>query len=451
MQLKASVHRKLLKVMDLNEARRIPLQQLHAQCVERMDSLLLEEKIPLSGPEKQQLIREVMDEVFGYGPLDEFLRDPLISDILVNGPHKVYIERQGRLESTDATFLDNDHLMRVIRRIADNVGRRVDESTPMLDARLPDGSRVNAIVPPLALDGPALSIRRFGDQSAGHAEADRDRRPAGGDGRSSSRPASSARLNILISGGTGTGKTTLLNALSRWIPAGERVVTIEDAAELQLQQQHVVRLETRPPNIEGKGEVTQRDLLRNSLRMRPDRIIIGEVRGGEALDMLQAMNTGHEGSMTTVHANSPRDALRRIENMVSMAGLNYPVHAIRDQISSALNVLIHLGRLAGGRRKIMQICEITGMEGDTICLHEICSVSTRQGVDEHGNAYGDFEVCGVRPRLLSRAQGLRRGDAARACSAAHPAETRNNPRRAEAHDREEDSGANHGQARDSRR
>ena len=351
-------------------------------------------------------MREVMDEVFGYGPLDEFLRDPLVSDILVNGPHKIYIERQGRLETTDAKFLDNDHLMRVIRRIADNVGRRIDESTPMLDARLPDGSRVNAIMPPLALDGPAVSIRRFGTnpldmQKLIAVDALREEMAV------FIEACVQCKLNVLISGGTGTGKTTLLNALSRWIPSSERIVTIEDAAELQLQQAHVVRLETRPPNIEGKGQVTQRDLLRNSLRMRPDRIIIGEVRGAEALDMLQAMNTGHEGSMTTVHANSPRDALRRLENMVSMAGLNFPVQAIRDQISSAIHVLIQVGRLPGGRRKIVQICEITGMEGDTICLHDLFRF-TQTGIDEFGNAYGDFEVCGVRPALLSRlkAQGV---------------------------------------------
>jgi pilus assembly protein CpaF len=400
LQLKARLHRKLIQVMNLAEARRVPLQQLHAQCAERVEALLREERIPLSGPEKQQLIREVMDEVFGYGPLDEFLRDPLVSDILVNGPHKIYLEKQGRLEATDATFLDNDHLLRVIRRIADNVGRRVDESTPMLDARLPDGSRVNAIIPPLALDGPTVSIRRFGTnpldmQRLIEIDALRPEMAV------FVEACVQCKLNVLISGGTGTGKTTFLNALSRWVPAGERVVTIEDAAELQLQQPHVVRLETRPPNIEGKGEVTQRDLLRNSLRMRPDRIIIGEVRGGEALDMLQAMNTGHEGSMTTVHANSPRDALRRLENMVSMAGLNFPVHAIRDQVASALNILIQLGRLSGGRRKIVQICEITGLEGETICLHELFRFN-QKGVDEQGNAFGDFEACGVRPNVLTR-------------------------------------------------
>ncbi|UCD49276.1 MAG: CpaF family protein, partial [Phycisphaerales bacterium] len=359
-----------------------------------------EEKIPLSGPEKQQLIREVMDEVFGYGPLNEFLRDPTVSDILVNGPHKVYIERRGRLESTDATFLDNDHLMRVIRRIADNVGRRIDESTPMLDARLPDGSRVNAIVPPLALDGPAMSIRRFGTNPLDmerliELEALREEMAM------FAEACVQCKLNVLISGGTGSGKTTFLNAVSRWIPSGERLVTIEDAAELQLQQEHVVRLETRPPNIEGKGQVTQRDLLRNSLRMRPDRIIIGEVRGSETLDMLQAMNTGHEGSMTTVHANNPRDALRRLENMVSMAGLNFPVHAIREQISSALDLIVHLDRLAGGARKVVQVVEITGMEGETICLHDLFRF-VQKGVDVNGNAYGDFEVCGVRPQVLNK-------------------------------------------------
>jgi pilus assembly protein CpaF len=341
-----------------------------------------------------------MDEVFGFGPLEGLLRDPYVSDILVNGPSQVYIERNGLLEPTDVSFADEGHLMRVIRRIGENVGRRIDESAPMLDARLPDGSRVNAIIPPLSLDGPALSIRRFGvnpidihrllkmdaltDDMAFFLEA-----------------CVRCKMNILISGGTGTGKTTLLNALSRWIPSGERVVTIEDAAELQLQREHVVRLETRPPNIEGQGCVTQRDLLRNSLRMRPDRIIIGEVRGAETMDMLQAMNTGHEGSMTTVHANNARDALRRLENMVTMAGINYPVHAIREQVSSAMDVLIHLDRMTGGSRKIVKIVEITGMEGDTICLHDVFRFN-QTGVDDSGRAYGHFEACGVRPLLLDK-------------------------------------------------
>lgn len=400
LHVKARVHRKLLQAMDLNEARRIPIDQLYTQCAERVESLLREERIPLSGPEKQQLVRDVLDEMFGYGPLNELLRDPRISDILVNGPHKVYIEREGKLEETDVTFLDNDHVLRVIHRIANHVGRRIDESTPMLDARLPDGSRVNAIIPPLSLDGPSMSIRRFGTNPLSM-----ERLVEGSALRKEMAVFIEAcvqcKMNMLISGGTGSGKTTLLNALSRWIPGGERLVTIEDAAELQLQRDHVVRLETRPPNIEGQGEVTQRDLLKNSLRMRPDRIIIGEVRGAEALDMLQAMNTGHEGSMTTVHANNPRDALRRLENMVSMAGLNLPVRAIREQISSALDVLIHVGRLVGGSRKIVRIVEIIGMEQDTISLQDIFTF-TQTGIDEDGNAYGDFEVCGVRPRLLNR-------------------------------------------------
>ncbi|MFC1761631.1 CpaF family protein [Planctomycetota bacterium] len=400
LQIRSRLHRRLLQTLDLSEARRIPLDQLHKECAKRVDALLQEEQIPLSGPEKQQLIREVMDEIFGYGPLDELLRDPYVSDILVNGPNKVYIERQGRLESTGVTFLDNDHVLRVIRRIADNVGRRIDESTPMLDARLPDGSRVNAIIAPLALDGPSMSIRRFGTNPL-----DMERLVAIDAMREEMslfiEACVQCKMNMLISGGTGTGKTTLLNALSRWIPADERVVTIEDAAELQLQREHVVRLETRPPNIEGEGEVTQRELVRNSLRMRPDRIIVGEVRGSETLDMLQAMNTGHEGSMTTVHANSPRDALQRLTNMVSMAGINYPVHAIREQVSSALDVMIHLQRMTGGQRKIVQIVEITGMEGDTICLHELFRFHQR-GVDAEGHAQGDFEACGVRPKLISK-------------------------------------------------
>ncbi|MHC4131239.1 MAG: CpaF family protein [Planctomycetota bacterium] len=398
--IKVKVHRRLIEILDLNEARRIPIEELHKECSHRIDALIAEYQYPLSGPEREKLLHEVMDEVFGFGPLEPFLRDPGISDILVNGPHLIYIERFGQLEKTNATFVDEAHLLRVIRRIGQNVGRRIDESSPMLDARLPDGSRVNAIIPPLSLDGPALSIRRFGvnpidmprllelnsltQELATFIEA-----------------CVQCKMNILISGGTGTGKTTLLNALSKWIPDGERVVTIEDAAEIQLQRDHVVRLETRPPNIEGKGIVTQRNLLRNSLRMRPDRIIIGEVRGGETLDMLQAMNTGHEGSMTTVHANSPRDALRRLENMVSMSGINYPVRAMREQISSALDILIHIERLLGGSRKIVRIVEITGMEGDIVCLHEIFRFN-QVGVDGNGHAYGQFEACGVCPQLIDR-------------------------------------------------
>jgi pilus assembly protein CpaF len=399
-KIKATVRRQLIDSLNLVEARRMPLEQLQAECSRRVDILLTEQRFPLTARDKQQLLREVMDEVFGLGPIEEFLRDPLVSDILVNGAQQIYVERFGVLEPTIATFRDDEHLLQVIQRIANSVGRRIDESSPMLDARLADGSRVNAIIPPLALDGPAMSIRRFGTVPIDMNKlVELDSVPD--DIFLFLQSCVRCRMNMVISGGTGSGKTTLLNALSKWIPKGERVVTIEDAAELQLPREHVVRLETRPPNIEGRGEVTQRDLLRNTLRMRPDRIIIGEVRGPEALDMLQAMNTGHEGSMTTVHANNPRDALRRLENMVSMAGLNYPVHAIRQQMASALNLLIHLGRLTGGRRRLMSVAEITGMEGDTVCLQDLF-VFRQEGVNSGGHAYGRFEACGVRPRLLER-------------------------------------------------
>jgi pilus assembly protein CpaF len=399
-EIRTRVHRRLLETLDLNEARRMPVEQLHNECSRRVDALLNDQGTPLSAPEKRQLLRDVMDEIFGLGPLEEFLRDPTISDILVNGPGKVYIERQGRLEGTDAVFRDDAHLIHVIQRIAARVGRRIDESSPMLDARLQDGSRVNAIIPPLALDGPALSIRRFG---ARPIEIDTliQLKSMTEEMAMFLQACVKSKLNILIAGGTGSGKTTLLNVLSKWVPAGERMVTIEDAAELKLQREHVVRLETRPQNIEGKGEVTQRDLLRNSLRMRPDRIIIGEVRGAESLDMLQAMNTGHEGSMTTVHANSPRDAMGRIENMVSMAGLNFPVRVIRQQMASALNLVVHLNRLTGGKRRLVYIAEITGMEGDVICLQDLF-VFKQSGVGPDGHAKGQFESCGVRPRVLDR-------------------------------------------------
>ncbi len=404
--LKAHVHRRLLETLDLSEAQRIPFDQLRRECSLRVDMLLNEQQWPLSAQERREVVQDVLDEVFGLGPVEEFLRDPHISDILVNGPRHVYIERQGCLEETDATFRDYGHLMQVIQRIGSRVGRRIDESMPMLDARLADGSRVNAIIPPLALDGPAMSIRRFGT-IAMTSEQLTELESIMPEMATFLEACVRCRMNLLISGGTGSGKTTLLNVLSHWIPAHERVLTIEDAAELQLQRKHVVRLETRPPNIEGRGEVTQRDLLRNSLRMRPDRIIIGEVRGAEALDMLQAMNTGHEGSMTTVHANNARDALRRTENMVSMAGLNYPVHAIRQQMASALNILVHLSRMTGGRRRIVDVAEITGMEGDVVCLHDLFKF-VQTGVGEDGHAKGHFEVCGVRPRVLERleAEGI---------------------------------------------
>ncbi len=398
--LKARVHSRLLATLDLVEAQRMPFEQLHRECSRRVDTLLNEQRVPLTAPEKQQLVRGVMDELFGLGPLEEFLRDSTVSDILVNGAHQIYVERDGTLYRTDATFRDQAHLMQVIQRIAARVGRRIDESTPMLDARLADGSRVNAIIPPLSLDGPSMSLRRFGT-----VPFDVDRLTS----MDSLTPEMvvfieacvQSRVNVLISGGTGSGKTTLLNVLSKWIPSNERVVTIEDAAELQIQREHVVRLETRPANVEGQGCVTQRDLLRNSLRMRPDRIIIGEVRGAEAFDMLQAMNTGHDGSMTTVHANNPRDALRRVENMVSMAGLNYPVSVIREQMASAIHLVLQLDRMTGGKRKIVSIVEITGMEGSTVCLQDIFRFR-QTGVDPSGQATGSFEACGVRPQLLDR-------------------------------------------------
>ncbi|MHC5140162.1 MAG: CpaF family protein [Planctomycetota bacterium] len=399
-RIKSSVHQRLLGALNLHEVQKYPLEQLQKECSSNVDAMLAQEQYPLTGPEKQQLLREVLDEIFGLGPMEPLLKDPLVSDILINGPKQVYIERQGRLSKTKVTFKDDAHLMRVIQRIATNVGRRVDESTPMLDARLDDGSRVNAIIPPLALDGPSVSIRRFGTNPI-DVQKLLELESITEDMVFFLESCVQCKVNVLISGGTGTGKTTLLNALSKWIPAGERVVTIEDAAELQLQREHVVRLETRPPNIEGKGRIAQRDLVRNSLRMRPDRIVVGEVRGDEALDMLQAMNTGHEGSMTTIHANTPRDALRRLENMVSMAGMSIPVKAIREQISSALDVLVQIGRLVGGRRKIVNIAEITGMEGDTVCLNDIFRFQ-QQGVDSDGNAYGRFESCGVRPQLVEK-------------------------------------------------
>ena len=405
-ELKARVHRRLIETLDLVAARRMSVEQLHRECSRKVDELLGKQGRPLSAAEKNQLVHELMDEVFGLGPLEDFLRDPTISDVLVNGSQQIYIERYGVLEKVEGSFRDDEHLVQVIQRIGARVGRRIDEGSPMLDARLADGSRVNAVIPPLALDGPALSIRRFGT-----IPIDQEKLLEFGTWVKEMALFLEAcvrcKMNILISGGTGTGKTTLLNAISKWIPAGERVVTIEDTAELQLQREHVVRLETRPANIEGKGEVVQRELLRNSLRMRPDRIIIGEVRGAEALDMLQAMNTGHEGSMTTIHANNPRDALRRLENMVSMAGLNYPVRVIREQTDAALDVLIHLSRVTGGRRKLVRISEVTGMEGQTICLHDLFRYK-QLGVGPDGHARGQFEACGIRPKLMARmeAEGI---------------------------------------------
>ncbi len=399
-ELKTRVHTRLIETLDLAQAQRLDEETLRRECLRRVEGLLNEHKIPLTSNEKKQLVLEVMDEIFGLGPIEELMRDPMVSDILVNGPNQVYVERAGVLKPTKVRFRDVPHLMMVIGRIAARVGRRIDESSPMLDARLADGSRVNAVIPPLSLVGPVMSVRRFVKSAIGPDELVN----LGSWSREMCtflEAAVRCKLNIVVSGGTGTGKTTLLNVLSRWIPTGERVITIEDAAELKLQREHVVSLETRPQNTEGRGEITQRDLLRNSLRMRPDRIVIGEVRGPETLDMLQAMNTGHEGSMTTIHSNSPRDALRRIENMVSMAGIQFPVHVIRDQMSSTIHLIIQIARMTGGRRKLVSIAELTGLEGEVILMQDIFHY-VQTGIDAEGHAKGHFEACGIRPRVLQR-------------------------------------------------
>jgi pilus assembly protein CpaF len=375
-------------------------EQLKSEVSRLAEGLIAVENAPLSANERERLVEEVRHELFGLGPLEPLLADPTISDILVNAPQNIYIERRGKLERTDVAFKDDEHLMRVIERIVSSVGRRIDESSPMVDARLADGSRVNAIIPPLALDGPVLSIRRFGADPLKMAKLI-ELGAITKDIAEMFEMCVRARLNVLISGGTGAGKTTLLNALSGYIPEDERIVTIEDSAELQLQQPHVVRLETRPPNIEGRGEVTQRDLVKNALRMRPDRIVIGEVRGGEAIDMLQAMNTGHDGSLTTIHANTPRDALARIETMIQMTGMRLSDRAMRQQIASALNLVIQAARLSDGTRRITSISEITGMEGETITMQEIFQYE-RKGVDKDGRVIGRFRPTGVRPRFAER-------------------------------------------------
>lgn len=393
--LKAKIHRKLIERLDFSNIELIEKDLLSREISRIVESLIIEEKTPLSAAERESLTVDIIHETFGLGPLEPLLTDPDISDILVNRYNQVYIEKFGKLSKVDLTFRDDNHLLQIIDRIVSKIGRRVDESSPYVDARLPDGSRVNAIIPPLSLDGPVLSIRRFGvdplKMSDILALASLNQNMA-----KILEGCVKARLNILISGGTGTGKTTLLNILSEFIPHNERVVTIEDSAELQLKQEHVVRLETRPPNIEGKGEVTQRDLVRNTLRMRPDRIIVGEVRGGEALDMLQAMNTGHDGSISTVHSNTARDALARLETMVLMAGMDLPERAIREQVASAVNVIVHLSRLADGSRKVVSISEITGMEGNTIVMQDIF-LHIKKGIGPDGIVQGEFVPTGVRP------------------------------------------------------
>jgi len=399
-QVKADLHRKILDRLDLEKLGRTPGDAARDEVLVLIRNSVNSEAVPLSFAERERLAREILDEIFGLGPLEPLLKDPSVSDILVNRHDRVYVERAGKLEVTGLSFKDNQHLMQIIDRIVSRVGRRVDESSPMVDARLQDGSRVNAIIPPLALDGPCLSIRRFG----------RDPITARNmiDNKTLTEPmlellsaVVKGRLNVLVSGGTGAGKTTLLNVLSAFIPNSERIVTIEDAAELQLKQEHVVRLETRPPNIEGKGAVRMRQLVINSLRMRPDRIVVGEVRGEEAFDMLQAMNTGHEGSLTTVHANSQRDALARVENMVSMANLSIPERAVRHQVASAIHVVVQIARLADGTRKVLTISEITGMESDVISMQDVF-VFDRAGIDESGRVRGVFRATGIHPHFAER-------------------------------------------------
>jgi pilus assembly protein CpaF len=398
--LKREVHETVLDRVELERLARFPHEQVRQEIATLVNLIIDEQRVLLNDNERRQLTVEIYDEMFGFGPLEPLLKDPTVSDILVNTGRQTYVERRGKLELTDVVFYDDAHLMKVIEKIVSRVGRRIDETSPMVDARLPDGSRVNAIIPPSAIDGPLLSIRRFSVnplQVSDLVEL-----------RSLTPPMaqllqalSKAKVNVLVSGGTGSGKTTLLNILSGFIPEDERVITIEDAAELQLRQPHVLRLETRPPNIEGKGEITQRALVRNALRMRPDRIILGEVRGGEALDMLNAMNTGHEGSLTTIHANTPRDALTRLENMVSMAGLTMPAKAMRQQIASAITVIVQAARMTDGRRKIISISEISGMEGDIINMQEIFTFQ-RTGVDKDGTVHGHFRATGVYPKFAER-------------------------------------------------
>jgi pilus assembly protein CpaF len=394
-EIKEQTHAELLDRLDLSLINKVSKDEARAQIRSTAAAVLSENSAPLNAEARQRVVQCIEDEILGLGPLEPLLQDPTVSDILVNGPTQVYVERRGKLEITDVTFSSDRHLINTIDRIVSAVGRRIDESSPMVDARLADGSRVNAIIPPLALDGPAMSIRRFakellnvedliqlGSMTAEFAEV--------------IGAAVRGRLNVLVSGGTGAGKTTMLNLLSSFIPTDERIVTIEDSAELQLRQPHVVRLETRPPNIEGKGQIAARDLVINSLRMRPERIIVGEVRGGEALDMLQAMNTGHDGSLTTIHANSPRDALSRVENLVSMTGITFPIKALREQIASAIDVVIQIARHEDGKRRVVSLAEVNGMEGEIITMSDIFAFQ-REGLDESGNVRGSLTATGIVP------------------------------------------------------
>jgi len=397
---KQLINERLLTVLDLSLIDTVESDKARKEIREISERLLAEESAPLSRKQRQLIVDRIEDEVMGLGPLEPLLADPTISDILVNGFDTIYIERRGKLEATNARFTDHAHLLNTIDRIVSAVGRRIDESSPMVDARLADGSRVNAIIPPLAIDGASMSIRRFGVDLLGMDNLI-EMQTLTAEVAEVLQAIVKARLNVVVSGGTGSGKTTMLNILSGYIPEDERIVTIEDSAELQLRQPHVVRLETRPPNIESKGEVTSRDLVKNSLRMRPERVIVGEVRGAEALDMLQAMNTGHDGSLTTIHANSPRDALGRIENMVSMTGINFPANALRSQISSAIDIVLQVARLEDGQRKLVSVQEINGMEGDIITMSELFAFK-REGIDEDKKISGTLRSTGIIPAFHKR-------------------------------------------------
>lgn len=403
--LRSRIHAKLVERFDLAALESLPTQTLQQEIATMTERLLTEDAAVINDLERKLLIRDIQHEMLGFGPLELLMADPAVSDILVNRHDRIYVERHGRLELTPVVFTDDKHLLRIIDKIVSRIGRRIDESSPMVDARLPDGSRVNAVIPPVALDGPMMSIRRFARTPLRMENLINDLKSLTPGMAAVLEALAKAKVNMIISGGTGAGKTTLLNILSGYIPAAERVVTIEDAAELQLQQPHVVRMETRPPNIEGRGEITQRSLVRNALRMRPDRIIIGEVRGAEAVDMLQAMNTGHEGSLTTIHANTPRDSLARLENMVGMAGLNLPHQAARQQIASAITVIVQVLRLTDGKRKVTSIQEITGMEGEVVTMQEIFSY-TQTGVGAGGEVQGYFHASGVRPKFADRLKGF---------------------------------------------
>ena len=406
-KLKHKLHQQILEKVDLASLESMSESRLRQEIATLVELMLTENPAQINDLERHTLVRDIQNEMLGLGPLELLMADPTVSDILVNSYHQIYVERRGKLELTNVTFTDEKHLLRIIDKIVSRVGRRIDESSPMVDARLPDGSRVNAIIPPIALDGPMVSIRRFALVPLKMHDLVNSYKSLTPDMAALLESLAKSKTNILISGGTGAGKTTLLNIMSGFIPETERIVTIEDAAELQLQQPHVIRLETRPPNIEGKGEVSQRALVRNALRMRPDRIVIGEVRGAEAVDMMQAMNTGHEGSLTTIHANNPRDAVSRLENMVSMAGLNLPHKASRQQIASAITVIVQGNRLTDGQRKITSIQEITGMEGEIVTMQEIFTYR-QTGVDANGKVTGHFQATGIRPKFMDklRNQGI---------------------------------------------